>query len=49
MKRHESLLGALAEAPHESFCDIHVSNIQRNQLADAHAGGVEQLDHGVIA
>ena len=47
--RHEPLLVALADARQVLLVEVQIGGADADQLGDAHAGRVEQLDHRAIA
>ena len=48
IERNDALL-ALALAADEAGAETHVADVERDQLADSDTGGIEQLQHRVVA
>jgi hypothetical protein len=48
-ERHDALLAALAEDARLVADEVEAGHVEAVQLGEAHAGGVEQLDDGVVA
>src|SRR6266545_438877 len=47
--RQDALAAALANAAYALRFQVQIFEIQRHQLADAYAGGVQKLEHALIA